>query len=238
MPLLNTLIIDIPKKHANVYKRAMSGRLTQQQRNSLGKAKQKLYARLKHARDNLYWHATKVFSKLGVKAVLIPELEKMVTDDVFRGIGLSRKSKLALVHIAIARLRVFLKRKGMKVLPVGESYTTQTCGKCGKTLCGEDKITLGVRVYRCQHPTCGYVSGRDVNAARNILWRYVALACPDIYRKISDTYKSPVDAGRNEAGHDSEGVESVPNPEASGALLPSHGSDAAEACTASVIDQS
>ena len=43
---------------------------------------------------------------------------------------------------------------------IDESYTSQTCPRCGR------RNKCNSRNYRC---TCGYVSHRDVHGARNIL---------------------------------------------------------------------
>jgi len=55
-----------------------------------------------------------------------------------------------------------------RVLEVGEDYTTQTCGKCGKLHkeIGSDKT------FCCPQRNCDFTCDRDhVNGARNILLR-------------------------------------------------------------------
>lgn len=51
---------------------------------------------------------------------------------------------------------------GKNVIKVNESYTSQTCFKCGT----RHKLTLADRVIKC---SCGWVKDRDVNAALNIM---------------------------------------------------------------------
>lgn len=60
-------------------------------------------------------------------------------------------------------------RHGATYLEVDESFTTQTCSRCGARPDGRPKgITgLGIRSWVCSE--CGASHDRDVNAARNIL---------------------------------------------------------------------
>lgn len=58
---------------------------------------------------------------------------------------------------------------GTKLVKVNSSGTSQECSNCGKTVPNE----LSVRLHEC--PYCGLVLDRDVNAARNILKRALAL---------------------------------------------------------------
>jgi putative transposase len=58
---------------------------------------------------------------------------------------------------------------GSRVVKVNPSGTSQECSRCGTTVVKD----LSVRVHRCPH--CGLVLDRDVNAARNILKKALAL---------------------------------------------------------------
>lgn len=56
----------------------------------------------------------------------------------------------------------------VKVVVCNEAYTSKTCGQCGVV-----HSTLGGnKTFRCKE--CGYESDRDINAARNILLRYLS----------------------------------------------------------------
>ena len=57
------------------------------------------------------------------------------------------------------------------VIICDEQYTTKTCGKCG---CLHRKIGSN-KTFRCPSTTCDHVADRDVNAARNILLRYLTV---------------------------------------------------------------
>jgi IS605 OrfB family transposase len=58
-------------------------------------------------------------------------------------------------------------RNGKKIVPVNEMYTTKGCSKCG-TL-NQDVGTS--KIYNCINSSCKYISGRDINSAKNILMK-------------------------------------------------------------------
>jgi putative transposase len=55
---------------------------------------------------------------------------------------------------------------GKELMVVTEEYTTQCCGSCGAL----NKMGAA-KVYECGE--CGFVCGRDENAARNIFLKYL-----------------------------------------------------------------
>ncbi len=59
--------------------------------------------------------------------------------------------------------------EGVNVVTCDEAYTSKTCGQCGWI---HAKLG-GSKTYRCQQ--CHYHADRDVNAARNIMLRYLSL---------------------------------------------------------------
>jgi len=56
-------------------------------------------------------------------------------------------------------------RAGHQVVRVNPRFTSQKCFKCGEIV----QKSLSVRTHIC--PFCGYVADRDVNAAKNILFK-------------------------------------------------------------------
>jgi putative transposase len=54
---------------------------------------------------------------------------------------------------------------GHQVIRVNPRFTSQQCSKCGEIV----QKSLSVRTHSC--PCCGYVADRDVNAAKNILFK-------------------------------------------------------------------
>jgi putative transposase len=61
--------------------------------------------------------------------------------------------------------------------------SSKTCSSCGSV---KAKLTLGERTYVCDHPACGHVMDRDLNAAVNLAK----------YGELSITAGSPLVAGR------------------------------------------
>jgi putative transposase len=56
---------------------------------------------------------------------------------------------------------------GVRVIECNEAYTSKTCGQCGRI---HTKLG-GSKIYKCKG--CGYEADRDMNAARNIMLRYL-----------------------------------------------------------------
>ncbi|MCY9588637.1 transposase [Paenibacillus chitinolyticus] len=59
---------------------------------------------------------------------------------------------------------------GRVVVQVDPRNTSQECNNCGQII----KKSLSVRIHNCSH--CGYVEDRDINAAKNILQRTLAVS--------------------------------------------------------------
>lgn len=67
---------------------------------------------------------------------------------------------------------------GKKCILVLPQYTTQTCSVCGHVMSGDQKLPLSVREWDC--PACGTHHVRDVNAARNILAKALAVTAGSV----------------------------------------------------------
>lgn len=67
---------------------------------------------------------------------------------------------------------------GKQVILIPPGNTTQTCSNCGYVMKGDQKLTLDIRSWTC--PSCGVFHDRDVNAARNILYRGLQVAMQPI----------------------------------------------------------
>lgn len=55
--------------------------------------------------------------------------------------------------------------RGKKVFLVSEYLTTKGCSICGSL----NRNVGSSEVYNCVNTNCGFVNGRDINSARNIL---------------------------------------------------------------------
>ena len=91
-------------------------------------------------------------------------------------IKLRHKTSRAMLGWAHYRFKMKLKAKAeeysCKVVDCNESYTSKTCGNCGKI-----SSIGGKEVWTCKH--CGCVHDRDINGARNILFKQMFLALRD-----------------------------------------------------------
>ena len=58
-----------------------------------------------------------------------------------------------------------------KVIECDEAYTSKTCGGCGNL----NQKLGSKKLFVCTETSCDYEADRDVNAARNILLRYLTL---------------------------------------------------------------
>jgi len=117
-----------------------------------------------------------------VRVVLLPKFEtSRMVKNVDRNIsGVTTRKMLTWGHY---RFREMLINKAAlssscQVIICDEHYTSKTCGGCGKL-----HNDLGTnKTFTCPH--CPYTSDRDINAARNILLRYLTLNCIQFERGI------------------------------------------------------
>ena len=89
---------------------------------------------------------------------------------------LKHKTSRAMLGWAHYRFKMKLKSKAeeysCQVVDCTEEYTSKTCGNCG-----EISSIGGKEVWTCKH--CGCVHDRDINGARNILFKQMFLALRD-----------------------------------------------------------
>ena len=77
-------------------------------------------------------------------------------------------------------------RAGHEVIRVNPRFTTQACSNCGELI----QKSLSVRTHICTF--CGYVADRDVNAAKNILFKAGAPPSDAKHSDRSVSLRSPV----------------------------------------------
>jgi len=107
------------------------------------------------------------------RVILLPKFDtsKMVKRSTR---NISRHTARNMMNFAHYRFRETLINKaslfsGCKVIICDEHYTSKTCGSCGEL---HDNLGRN-KVFKC--PICLYTSDRDINAARNILLRFLTL---------------------------------------------------------------
>ena len=150
-----------------------------------GKCKRKLIRRKKHLKKRIYqldnkiknvvtaahWNIASYYCK-NYNTIVIPHFDVKNIKKIMKR---DRKAKsdtrirklMTLNHGKfLERLKHKCKVTGTRLCIVDEEYTTKSCGNCG--LLNNPKRS---KTYRCK---CGVVAGRDVNAARNILIKYIS----------------------------------------------------------------
>lgn len=74
---------------------------------------------------------------------------------------------------------------GATILFVNESFTSKTCGACGRH---NDKLG-GSRTFRCR--ACDFTIARDFNGARNIFLRNWSLVAPLYGKQVTVAPRAP-----------------------------------------------
>lgn len=132
-------------------------------KNKLRNRKYKLIQRKKNLRDDLHWKTisflTKNYDSIVIGDMSVQAIEQKIRDnrvkDTFRGLS---------PYMFKQRLEWKCNMTGREFVYQDESYTTQTCTKCGSLSKPKD------RVYNCFN--CNSRFHRDINAARNIWLRW------------------------------------------------------------------
>jgi putative transposase len=100
-------------------------------------------------------------------AKLVERFDRVAVEDLnIRGMVKNRHLAKAILDVAWGQFFAITKSKaesaGRTFERVNPRYTSQTCSKCGH----RQKMPLAIRVYECEK--CGFVCGRDHNAAINL----------------------------------------------------------------------
>jgi len=128
-------------------------------------AYRRLYARIHNLVDDLHRRIIGWLCR-SFKVIIVPPYE---TSSMVKRAGrrLRNKTTRQMLTWSFYRFKERLKTTaqlfGTKILSVDESYTSQTCGVCGKL------TKTSKKWYTCK--SCLYESDRDINGARNILIR-------------------------------------------------------------------
>jgi len=100
-------------------------------------------------------------------AKLVERFDRIAVEDLnIRGMVRNHRLAKAILDVAWGQFFAITKSKaesaGRTFERVNPRYTTQTCSNCGHI----QKMPLAIRVYECEK--CGFVCGRDHNAAINL----------------------------------------------------------------------
>ena len=149
------------------------------------KAYGKMQTRVNHLYGKIHNHRRNIVET--VSAMLVNNYQAIAMEDLsvmqIRSISKSRKMTNGYndASLGILRRRILDKASsaGRGIVLVDPKGTSQSCSVCGKTV----KKDLSVRVHEC--PYCGITMDRDVNAARNILFRSGLVPAPWVDRPPS-----------------------------------------------------
>lgn len=138
--------------------------------NKFNKAMQRIRWKVRDLIDEIHNKLTLTLCRL-FDVVYIPSFE---THDMVS--KLKHKTSRAMLGWAHYRFKMKLKSKAeeysCKIMDCTEEYTSKTCGNCG-----EISSIGGKEVWTCRH--CGCTHDRDINGARNILFKQMFLALRD-----------------------------------------------------------
>ena len=137
-------------------------------RRRMRRAAERIAKRIRDTVDELH-HKLARWACSNYDVVLLPKFE--VRGMVKKGKRkITRKCVSRMYTLAHYRFRQFMTHKakqlGKSLFPVSEAYTTKTCGACGVM-----HEVGGSETFCC--PVCGMTADRDVNAARNILIKFL-----------------------------------------------------------------
>lgn len=124
----------------------------------------KAHARVRNRRDFLHKESRRL-----VNAYRLIAVEELKVKGMVKNRRLAKSISDAGWSEFLAMLCYKAEEAGSKVVKVNSSGTSQECSRCGMPV----SKPLSVRVHEC--PYCGLVLDRDMNAARNILARALAL---------------------------------------------------------------
>jgi putative transposase len=123
--------------------------------------------RLKNLVDDLHWKAITYLTD-SYDNILLPEFESQKLAQKSENKYLNRDLTILSHYTFKQRLLYKSTIKKCKVYIVNEAYTSKTCSKCGNI-----KEIKNDKIYKCTNKSCKVLIGRDINAARNILLKYI-----------------------------------------------------------------
>ena len=160
---------DLLKKYGFEKREDIDSKRKMKKYNQLTKIMDTCRYRLRNATDNLHRYVANKLVKEN-KLIVLGDLQ---IQSIMKKKQLHSKTKRLCYLWSHHRFRQFLQHKALEathpcyVIIQDESYTTMTCGRCGKR---NPNIGASER-FCCGH--CFYVTDRDVNGARNILRKYL-----------------------------------------------------------------
>ena len=165
------------KQLGNLQKKISKCKKGSNRLKKLVRAKRRLLNKTKNKLKNLYHHTTKKavqFAKEHNVSEIVCGDCKGVEKGTKKKKRLNRTTRQKIAQLEygalIDQLRYKAALNGIKFILVKESYTSQTCPKCGAL------HKVSGRTYKCRD--CGYTVHRDINGAWNILNKQYSFDIP------------------------------------------------------------
>lgn len=141
------------------------------QRRKLKQAASRLRSKIKNLVNDLHCKLALHLCR-HYETIIIPvfETQSMIAKGQRKITSKTARAMVTWSHYAFRQRLINKAREfpGCRVVVVSEAYTSKTCG-----LCGSIHPTLGGHhTFKCH--SCGYTAGRDHNAARNVLLRFLS----------------------------------------------------------------
>lgn len=194
---LRSLIQYRNKKVAEISKKLSKLKNGSRRARKLRVTKAKILARNDNQIRNLLHHASKQMIDFCVKQ----EAGKLVVGDCINMSKNARKKKKGSsrsnqmnsnnpLGVLLAFLKYKGKVRGVTLEKQEESYTSQTCPKCGH------RHKPSGRIYQCKNPECDFIGVRDLVGSANILNKHEnEIIVPDaILPPPVENYRRPVKA--------------------------------------------
>lgn len=141
------------------------------QRRKLKQAASRLRSKIKNLVNDLHCKLALHLCR-HYETIIIPvfETQGMIAKGQRKITSKTARAMVTWSHYAFRQRLINKAREfpGCRVVVVSEAYTSKTCGLCGSI----HPRLGGNHTFHC--PACGYTAGRDHNAARNILLRFLS----------------------------------------------------------------
>ena len=155
------------EKHIARWQRIVARRKKGSNRREM--AKEMLSKKWEHTTNQSDDFAHKLSNKLVNSRYTSFAVEDLHIQDMVRNHRLAQSIHNASWNRFINMLSYKAESAGMKVIKVDARNTTQECSNCHHIKEGDERLTLGDRIYHCN--ICGLTMDRDINASINILNR-------------------------------------------------------------------
>jgi putative transposase len=164
----------LTKLHKNIDKKKKQKKGKIEEKESKERYKKRIRRKIKNMVDDLHWKTAKHLCKNNDVILLGNMSTSSIISNKKNLDPMTKRNASALSHYTfMQRLKSKAEEYNVDFRYVDESYTSITCGRCSKN---NNNLPKGFKIFKC---SCGYILGRDINGARNILIKNISC-----YREI------------------------------------------------------